>query len=44
MERLQISQKLVYEKCYVDEQILRTRNYHRNVIKNLPPQKRKENM
>ena len=44
MERLQISQKLVYEKCYVHEQILRTRNYHRNVIKNLPPQKRKENM
>ena len=42
MERLQISQKLMYEKCYVHEQILRTR--HRNVIKNLLPKKRKENM
>ena len=42
MERLQISQKLVYEKCYVHEQILRTRNCHGNVIKNLLPKKRKE--
>ena len=44
MERLQLMQKLVYEKLYVHEKILRTRNCHRNFIKNLLPEKRKENM
>ena len=42
--RLQIPQKLVYEKFYVHEKILRTRNCRRRFIKNLLPEKRKENM
>ena len=42
--RLQIPQKLVYEKFYVHEQILRARNFRRKFIKNLLPEKRKENM
>ena len=44
MKRLQISQKLVYGKLNVQEQILRTRNCHRKFIKDLLPEKRKENM
>ena len=44
MKRLQIPQELVYEKFYVQEQILRARNYRRKFIKNLLPEKRKENM
>ena len=44
MKRLQISQKLVYGKLDVHEQILRTRNCHRKFIKDLLPEKRKENM
>ena len=44
MERLQIPQKLVHGKFYVHEKILRTRNCHRRFIKNLLPEKRKENM
>ena len=44
MKRLQLIQKLVYEKLYVYEKILRTRNCRRNFIKNLLPEKRKENM
>ena len=44
MKRLQIQQKLVYEKFYVHEQILRARNCRRKFIKNLLPEKRKENM
>ena len=44
MKRLQISQKLVYGKFDVHEQILRTRNCRRKFIKNLLPEKRKENM
>ena len=44
MQRLQILQKLVYEKFYLREKILRTRNCLRRFIKNLPPEKRKENM
>ena len=44
MKRLQIPQKLVYEKFYVHEKILRTRNCRRRFIKNLLPEKRKENM
>ena len=43
MKRLQILKKLVYEKCYVHEKILRTRNCHREFFKNLLPEKRKEN-
>ena len=34
----------MYEKFYVHEKILRVRNCRRRFIKNLLPQKRKENM
>ena len=44
MKRLQISQELVYQKFYVHEKILRTRNCRSEFIKNLLPEKRKENM
>ena len=44
MKGLQIPQKLVYEKIYVHEKILRSRNFRRGFIKNLLPEKRKENM
>ena len=44
MKTLQISQKLVYEIFYVHEKILRTRNCRRKFIKNLLPEKRKENV
>ena len=44
MKRLQIKQKLVSKKFYVHEKILRTRNCRRRFIKNLLPEKRKENM
>ena len=44
MKTLQILQKLVYGKFYVHEKILRTRNRDRDFIKNLLPEKRKENM
>ena len=37
MKRLQILQKLVYEKLYVHEKSLRTRNRRRKFIKNLLP-------
>ena len=42
MKRLQMPQKLVYEKFYAHENILRTRNCRHEFIKNLPPEKRKE--
>ena len=41
MNRLKIPQKLVYEKFYVREKILRIRNCRRKFIKNLLPEKRK---
>ena len=44
MKRPQIPQKLVYGKFYGHGKILRTRNCRRKFIKNLPPDKRKENM
>ena len=44
MKRLQISQKLVYKQFYVHEKTLRTRNCRRKFIKNLLPERRKENM
>ena len=44
MKSLQIPQKLVYEKFYVDENILRTRTCRRKFIKNLLTEKRKENI
>ena len=44
MKRLQIPQKLVYEKFYEHDKILRTRNSRRILIKNLLPEKSKENM
>ena len=40
MKRLQIPQKLVYEKFHVHEKILRTRNCRRKFIKNILPEKR----
>ena len=43
MKRLQIPQIFVYKKHYIHE-ILRTRNYRQEFIKNLLPEKRKENM
>ena len=43
MKWLQIPQKLVHEKFYVHEKLLRTRNC-RHINKNLLPEKRKENM
>ena len=42
MKRPQIPQNLVYEKFYVREKVLRTRNYRRKLIKNLLPEKRRE--
>ena len=39
-----IQQKPVYDKFYVHEKELRTRNCRREFIKNLLPEKRKENM
>ena len=44
MKRLQIPQKLMHEKLYVHEQILRARNCRRKFITNLLPEKRKEKM
>ena len=44
MKRLQIPQRLVYEKFYVHEQILRAWNCRRKFVKSLLPEKRKENM
>ena len=38
MKRLQIPQKLVYKKFYLNEKILRTRNCRRKFIKNLLPE------
>ena len=44
MKILQIPQKLVYEKFYVQEKTLRTQNCGCKFIKSLLPEKRKENM
>ena len=44
MKILQILKKLVYKKFYVHEKNLRTRNCRRKSIKNLLPEKRKENL
>ena len=44
MKILDITEKLVYEKFYVHEKILRTRNCRRKFVKDLLPEKRKENM
>ena len=44
IKRLQIPQKLVYEKFYVYEKLLRTRNCHGKFIKKLLPEERKKNM
>ena len=44
MKRLEIPQKLLYEKFYVYEKILRTGNCRRKFLKNLLPEKYKENM
>ena len=40
VERLQIPQKLLYEKFYVHETILRTRNCRRKFIKKLKIQRK----
>ena len=39
-----MKQNLVYEKFYIHEKILRARNCGRRFIKNLLPEKRKQNM
>ena len=39
--KMKISQKLMYEKFYVHEEILRTRNCRRKFIKNLLTEKLK---
>ena len=44
MKRLQISQKLVYEKLYIHEKNLRKRNCCRKFVRNVLPEKPKENM
>ena len=44
MRKLQIPQRLVNKKFYVQEEILRAQNCRRKFIKNLLPEKRKENM
>ena len=44
MKRPQIPQKHVYEKFHVHEKKLCTRKSRRKFIKNLLPEKRKENM
>ena len=44
MKRLEIPQKLVQGKFYAHEKILLTQNCRRRFIKNLLPEKRKENM
>ena len=44
MKRLEIPQKLVYEKFNLHEKILRSRNCRHKFIKYLLPEKRKENM
>ena len=40
MKRLLIPQNFVYEKFYVHEKILRTRNCRRKFIENLLPEKK----
>ena len=44
MKKMQILQKLVYEKFYVHEKNSRTRNCLRKLFKNLLPEKHKENL
>ena len=44
MERLQVPQKLVYGKFYIHEKNLLIQFCRRIFIKNLHPEKRKENM
>ena len=44
MTRLEIPRNLVHEKSYVHEKVLRTPKCRHKFIKNLPPEKRKENM
>ena len=44
MKRLQIPQKLVYEKFYARKKILRTPNCRRKFMKNLLPEKCEENI
>ena len=44
MKRQETSQKLGHEKLYVHKKILHSRNCRRKLIKNLLPEKRKENI
>ena len=44
MTRLEIPRNLVHEKSYEREKILRTPKCRRKFIKNVPPEKRNENM
>ena len=44
MERLQITQKNLCTKNFMHKKILHTQNFWHKFIKNLLPEKRKENM
>ena len=44
MKRQQIPQNLVREKYHVHEKVLRSQKFHCKLIKNLLPEKCKENM
>ena len=44
MKRYEMPQKRGHKKFYILEKILRKRNCRRKIIKNLLPEKRKENM
>ena len=42
MKRLQVTQKLTYERFYMHEKLLRTRNCRRKFIKNFLPKNAKK--
>ena len=44
MKRQEIPQNILYKKFYVGKKILHAQNCHRKFIKNLLPEKCKENM
>ena len=44
IERLSIPQELISDKFYIQEKLFRTQKCRRKFVKNLLPEKRKENM
>ena len=44
IKTVQIPQKRMYDKFYIQKRIIRAPNYRRKFIKNLLPKKCKENM